>query len=90
MIRDSVKFAASKENGVAADSQVPKRMRPLRLRSWIRGDGRRLPFFVRAGKCSPNTVTEVRVELKPAPSVVFPEIGQRTQATISVFASVRR
>jgi len=63
------------EAGVAADSQVPT-YAALRLRvdSW-RWEG--VPFFVRAGKSLARTVTEVSVELKPAPSVVFPEIGQR-------------
>jgi glucose-6-phosphate 1-dehydrogenase len=63
------------EAGVAADSQVPT-YAALRLRvdSW-RWEG--VPFFVRAGKSLARTVTEVSVELKPAPAVVFPEIAQR-------------
>jgi glucose-6-phosphate 1-dehydrogenase len=63
------------EAGVAADSQVPT-YAALRLRvdSW-RWEG--VPFVVRAGKSLSRTVTEVSVELKPAPAVVFPEIGQR-------------
>ncbi len=32
-----------------------------------------VPFFVRAGKCMAKTVTEVAVELKLPPQVVFPE-----------------
>ncbi|HEY4394232.1 MAG TPA: glucose-6-phosphate dehydrogenase [Polyangia bacterium] len=32
-----------------------------------------VPFFVRAGKCLAETVTEVAVELKVPPQVVFPE-----------------
>ncbi|HEX6162737.1 MAG TPA: glucose-6-phosphate dehydrogenase [Vicinamibacterales bacterium] len=57
------------EAGVAADSRVPT-YAALRLQvdSW-RWQG--VPFFVRAGKSLARTVTEVSVELKPAPSVVF-------------------
>ncbi|HUQ87239.1 MAG TPA: glucose-6-phosphate dehydrogenase [Vicinamibacterales bacterium] len=63
------------ETGVAADSRVPT-YAALRLHvdSW-RWQG--VPFFVRAGKSLARTVTEVSVELKPAPSVVFPETGER-------------
>jgi glucose-6-phosphate 1-dehydrogenase len=63
------------EAGVAPDSQVPT-YAALRLYvdSW-RWKG--VPFFVRAGKSLARTVTEVSVELKPAPSVVFPETEQR-------------
>jgi glucose-6-phosphate 1-dehydrogenase len=63
------------EAGVAADSQVPT-YAALRLHvdSW-RWEG--VPFFVRAGKSLARTVTEVSVELKPAPAVVFPKIIQR-------------
>ena len=63
------------EAGVAPDSQVPT-YAALRLHvdSW-RWQG--VPFFVRAGKSLARTVTEVTVELKPAPSVVFPETAQR-------------
>ena len=32
-----------------------------------------VPFFVRAGKCLKQTLTEVTVELKLPPQVVFPE-----------------
>jgi glucose-6-phosphate 1-dehydrogenase len=62
------------EAGVAADSQVPT-YAALRLNvdSW-RWQG--VPFFVRAGKSLARTVTEVTVELKPAPSVVFPQVTQ--------------
>ena len=58
------------EPGVAADSQVPT-YAALRLHvdSW-RWAG--VPFFVRAGKALARTVTEVSVELKAAPPVVFP------------------
>jgi glucose-6-phosphate 1-dehydrogenase len=63
------------EAGVATDSQVPT-YAALRLQvdSW-RWQG--VPFFVRAGKSLARTVTEVSVELKPAPAVVFPGIAQR-------------
>jgi glucose-6-phosphate 1-dehydrogenase len=57
------------ETGVAADSRVPT-YAALRLHvdSW-RWQG--VPFFVRAGKALARTVTEVSVELKAAPPVVF-------------------
>ena len=63
------------EAGVAPDSQVPT-YAALRLYvdSW-RWKG--VPFFVRAGKSLARTVTEVSVELKHAPAVVFPKTGQR-------------
>jgi glucose-6-phosphate 1-dehydrogenase len=35
-----------------------------------------VPFFIRAGKCLKNTVTEVIVDLKHAPPVVFDEPEQ--------------
>jgi glucose-6-phosphate 1-dehydrogenase len=59
------------EPGVAKDSQVPT-YAALRLYvdSW-RWEG--VPFFVRAGKSLAKTVTEVTVELKIAPQVVFGE-----------------
>ena len=59
------------EAGVAPDSQVPT-YAALRLHvdSW-RWQG--VPFYVRAGKSLARTVTEVSVELKHAPPVVFPE-----------------
>jgi glucose-6-phosphate 1-dehydrogenase len=58
------------EAGVAPESQVPT-YAALRLHvdSW-RWAG--VPFFVRAGKALATTVTEVTVELKPAPPVIFP------------------
>ena len=58
------------EAGVAANSQVPT-YAALRLHvdSW-RWEG--VPFFVRAGKALARTVTEVTVELKSAPPVIFP------------------
>jgi glucose-6-phosphate 1-dehydrogenase len=59
------------EPGVATDSQVPT-YAALRLHvdSW-RWEG--VPFYVRAGKCLARTVTEVTVELKSPPPVVFAE-----------------
>jgi glucose-6-phosphate 1-dehydrogenase len=59
------------EPGVAADSVVPTY---AALRLWVdswRWDG--VPFFVRAGKCLRTTCTEVMVELKRPPDVVFDE-----------------
>ncbi|HEX8031411.1 MAG TPA: hypothetical protein VF491_23235, partial [Vicinamibacterales bacterium] len=58
------------ESGVAPDSVVPT-YAALRLHidSW-RWAG--VPFFVRAGKALTRTRTEVMVELKQAPAVVFP------------------
>jgi glucose-6-phosphate 1-dehydrogenase len=59
------------EPGVARDSQVGTY---AALRLWVdswRWEG--VPFFVRAGKCLPMTATEVMVELKKAPQVVFEE-----------------
>jgi glucose-6-phosphate 1-dehydrogenase len=59
------------EKGVAPDSRVPTFV-ALRLfvDSW-RWEG--VPFYVRAGKCLKTTNTEIVVELKSAPPVVFPE-----------------
>jgi glucose-6-phosphate 1-dehydrogenase len=65
------------EAGVATDSTVPT-YAALRLRidSW-RWEG--VPFYVRAGKKLKVSATEVQVELKQAPPVVFddqpPKIG---------------
>jgi glucose-6-phosphate 1-dehydrogenase len=65
------------EEGVAKDSMIPT-YAALRLYvdSW-RWEG--VPFYVRAGKKLAATATEVQVELKQAPAVVFdeqpPEIG---------------
>ena len=59
------------EPGVAKDSQVPTF---AALRMWVdswRWDG--VPFFVRAGKSLGTTCTEVTVELKKPPLVVFKE-----------------
>ena len=59
------------EPGVAKDSSAPT-FAALRLfvDSW-RWDG--VPFFVRTGKCLKMTATEVMVELKNPPQVVFTE-----------------
>ena len=63
------------EAGVAPVSQVPT-YAALRLHvdSW-RWAG--VPFVVRAGKSLSRTVTEVSVELKPAPPAVFADAVQR-------------
>lgn len=59
------------EPGVAPDSSVPT-YAALRLHvdSW-RWDG--VPFYVRAGKSLATTATEVVIELRNAPQVVFAE-----------------
>jgi glucose-6-phosphate 1-dehydrogenase len=59
------------EPDVAKDSKVPT-YAALRLHvdSW-RWEG--VPFYVRAGKCLTKTVTEVSLELRRAPPVVFAE-----------------
>jgi glucose-6-phosphate 1-dehydrogenase len=57
--------------GVAPESAVETyAAMQLHIDSW-RWNG--VPFFVRAGKCLPVTATEVVVELKPPPSLVFGE-----------------
>ncbi len=69
-------FAAyRREKGVAPDSRTPS-YAALRLHvdSW-RWHG--VPFTVRAGKCLATTATEVVVELKPPPPVVFREAAPR-------------
>ena len=59
------------EAGVAPDSNVPTYAAlQLFIDSW-RWHG--VPFSVRAGKCLATTSTEVRVDLKEAPPVVFRE-----------------
>jgi glucose-6-phosphate 1-dehydrogenase len=59
------------EAGVAEGSRVPTYAAlQLFVDSW-RWDG--VPFFVRAGKCLAETRTEVTVELRNAPQVVFDE-----------------
>jgi glucose-6-phosphate 1-dehydrogenase len=62
-----------RETGVAADSLV-ETFAAVRLHidSW-RWAG--VPFYIRAGKCLPVTVTEVLVTLKPPPQRVFDAIG---------------
>jgi glucose-6-phosphate 1-dehydrogenase len=57
------------EPGVAGDSRVPSfAALELRVESW-RWAG--VPFYIRAGKCLATTATEVRVQLKAPPAVVF-------------------
>jgi glucose-6-phosphate 1-dehydrogenase len=57
------------EDGVAKDSHVPTfAALELRVESW-RWAG--VPFYIRAGKCLATTATEVRVQLKAPPAVVF-------------------
>jgi glucose-6-phosphate 1-dehydrogenase len=59
------------EPGVREDSRVPTYAAlHLFVDSW-RWEG--VPFYVRAGKCLKATATEVVVELKQAPPVVFKE-----------------
>ncbi len=59
------------EPGVAPDSNVPTYAAlQLRVESW-RWSG--VPFFVRAGKSLATTATEVLVELREPPQVVFHE-----------------
>ncbi len=62
------------EDGVAADSEV-ETFAALRLQinSW-RWEG--VPFLVRAGKCLPVTATEVVVDLRYPPQVVFSKDAQ--------------
>jgi glucose-6-phosphate 1-dehydrogenase len=60
-----------REPGVAADSRTPTfAALELAIDSW-RWHG--VPFYVRAGKCLANNLTEVTVELKNPPPVVFRE-----------------
>jgi glucose-6-phosphate 1-dehydrogenase len=74
--------------GVAPDSSV-ETYAALRLwiDSWRWAD---VPFYVRTGKCLPLTSTEIRVELKRPPQVVFPEPdpGQPNALTFSVGGDV--
>jgi glucose-6-phosphate 1-dehydrogenase len=59
------------EDGVARDSRVPTYAAlELRVESW-RWAG--VPFYIRAGKRLATTATEVHVELKAPPAVVFRE-----------------
>lgn len=63
------------EDGVSRDSAVPTfAALQLFIDSW-RWFG--VPFYVRAGKCLANTATEVIVDLKQPPPVVFNEAQQR-------------
>jgi glucose-6-phosphate 1-dehydrogenase len=73
------------EPDVARDSAVPTY---AALRLWVdswRWEG--VPFYVRAGKSLRTTCTEVVVELKQAPQVVFkeapPESGNRVRFRLS-------
>jgi glucose-6-phosphate 1-dehydrogenase len=73
------------EAGVSPDSSIAT-YAALRLYidSW-RWDG--VPFYVRAGKCLKITCTEIMVELKTAPQVVFteptPSIGNYVRFRLS-------
>jgi glucose-6-phosphate 1-dehydrogenase len=59
------------EQGVAPDSRVPTfAALEVRIESW-RWAG--VPFYIRAGKRLAATATEVRVQLKAPPAVVFHE-----------------
>ena len=59
------------EPGVAPDSAVETFVAlRLQIDSW-RWKG--VPFTIRAGKCLPETLTEVRVQLRRPPKTVFPE-----------------
>ena len=60
-----------KEDGVAPDSTVPTfAALELQVASWRWAN---VPFFIRAGKSLATTATEVLVELKAPPHVVFGE-----------------
>jgi glucose-6-phosphate 1-dehydrogenase len=78
------------ELGVAKDSQVPT-YAALRLHvdSW-RWHG--VPFVVRAGKCLQTTSTEVTVELRNAPPVVFneppPKVGNYVRFVLNPKVSI--
>jgi glucose-6-phosphate 1-dehydrogenase len=63
-----------KEDGVAPESTV-ETFAAVRLQidSW-RWAG--VPFYIRAGKCLPVTATEVLVELKRPPVMLFPDCAQ--------------
>jgi glucose-6-phosphate 1-dehydrogenase len=63
------------EPGVATDSRVPTFAAvQLAVDSW-RWEG--VPFYIRAGKCLQASCTEVVVELKQAPPVVFQHAAPR-------------
>ncbi len=60
------------EAGVAPNSQVETFAAvKLYLDTWRWAD---VPFFIRAGKCLPETATEILVELKTPPQAVFGEV----------------
>jgi glucose-6-phosphate 1-dehydrogenase len=64
-----------REPGVAPGSQVETFAAVhLQIDSW-RWEG--VPFYIRAGKCLPVTVTEVLVELRRPPQVIFREALSR-------------
>ena len=64
------------EPGVAADSRVPTfAAMQLAVDSW-RWEG--VPFYIRAGKCLETTRTDVTIELKQAPPVVFQDTVARS------------
>lgn len=68
------------EPGVRADSRTPTyAAMELHLDSW-RWHG--VPFYVRAGKCLSRSVTEVTVELKTPPPVVFAEASPAQGNTV--------
>jgi glucose-6-phosphate 1-dehydrogenase len=63
------------EPGVAADSDVETF---CALRLFIdSGAGPGVPWHLRSGKCLPETVAEVLVELKPPPQRLFEDSGPR-------------
>jgi glucose-6-phosphate 1-dehydrogenase len=65
------------EEGVAPDSQVETfAALQLHIDSW-RWAG--VPFFIRAGKCLPGTITEVLVQLRLPPQRVFSGIELKQQ-----------
>jgi glucose-6-phosphate 1-dehydrogenase len=60
------------ERGVAADSQVETFVAlRLYIDTWRWAD---VPFYIRAGKCLPITATEVIVDLKRPPLMIFDEV----------------
>jgi glucose-6-phosphate 1-dehydrogenase len=72
------------EEGVAPDSRVPTfAALQLRIESW-RWAG--VPFFIRAGKKLAITATEVLVEFRDPPSVVF---GETARASLGNYVRFR-
>jgi len=60
------------ENGVAPRSQVETfAALKLSLDTWRWAD---VPFYIRTGKCLPETTTEILVEFKTPPRAVFGEV----------------